>query len=119
MVRASAGAASGSAASVEDSFEHGVVVLGYFDWQRKEYAEIPVHEQVEVATLAGDIALSDHEPEVYAHPVVGDSSGNARAGHLLNGHVRPTLELILTETPATLRKVVDHETGLALIATER
>jgi uncharacterized protein len=92
------------------------VTLGYFDWERKEYAQIPLREQVEVAAFSGDIALKDGEPEVHAHLVVGDSGGRAHAGHLLEGHVRPTLEVVLTETPAKLRKVVDRESGLALIA---
>ena len=37
------------------------------------------------------------------------------AGHLGEAHVRPTLEVILTENPAHLRKRHDHESGLALI----
>ena len=41
--------------------------------------------------------------------------GSAKAGHLGEGHVRPTLEVIVTESPAHLRKVKDEETGLALI----
>ncbi len=94
------------------------VTLGYFDWERKEYDEIQVQEQVEVAALTGDVALEDGEPKVHAHIVVGDSGGNAHAGHLIAGRVRPTLEVVLTETPAELRKVVDPETGLALIAPE-
>jgi uncharacterized protein len=32
-------------------------VLGYFDWERKEYKRIPVTEQVEVVSLVGDVAL--------------------------------------------------------------
>ena len=91
------------------------VTLGYFAWEGKEYERIPIREQVEVASLNGDVALQDGEPQVHAHLVVGDRRGKAHAGHLLEGHVRPTLEVILTETPAELRKVVDEETGLALI----
>ncbi len=37
------------------------------------------------------------------------------AGHLLEGHVRLTLEVVLTESPAHLRKRHDPESGLALI----
>ena len=37
------------------------------------------------------------------------------AGHLAEAHVRPTLEVIVTESPAHLRKVKDKESGLALI----
>lgn len=92
------------------------VTLGYFDWEKKEYQPIEIREQVEVASLTGDVALKDDRPEVHAHLVVGDARGHAHAGHLIEGHVRPTLELVLTESPAELRKLVDEETGLALIA---
>src|SRR5215212_2570447 len=36
--------------------------------------------------------------------------------HLRSAHVRPTLEVIVTETPAHLRRKEDKRTGLALIA---
>ena len=91
------------------------VTLGYFDWETKGYEEIPVREQVEVLSLVGDVALADGEPQVHAHVVVGKSDGTAHGGHLLTGHVRPTLELILVEPPEHLRKETDPETGLALI----
>lgn len=92
------------------------VVLLYFDWDRKDYVRIPVREQVEVASLIGDIAESPSgEPALHIHLVVGKRDGSAMAGHLGEGHVRPTLEVILTESPAHLRKVKDPETGLALI----
>lgn len=89
--------------------------LGYFDWQRKEYRPIPVDEQVEVLTLAGDVAEKGGRPAVHAHCVVGRPDGTTRGGHLMSAHVRPTLELILTESPAHLRKTVHDESGLALI----
>jgi predicted DNA-binding protein with PD1-like motif len=92
------------------------VVLLYFDWDKKDYLRIPVREQVEVASLLGDIAQSPSgEPALHIHLVIGRRDGTAMAGHLGEGHVRPTLEVILTESPAHLRKVQDPETGLALI----
>ena len=92
------------------------LTLGYFDWERKTYEEIPLAEQVEVLTLAGDIALKGGEPSVHAHVVVGKRDGSAHGGHLLGARVRPTLELVLVESPGHLRKEHDPETGLALIA---
>lgn len=93
------------------------VVLLYFDWEKKEYVAIPVHEQVEVAALIGDIAQSPSgEPALHIHLVVGKRDGSAMAGHLGEGYVRPTLEVILTESPAHLRKVKDPASGLALIS---
>jgi uncharacterized protein len=91
------------------------VTLGYFDRDELDFARIEVDEQVEVLSLVGDIALKDGQPQVHAHVVVGRSDGSTRGGHLLAGWVWPTLEVIVTESPAHLRKKVDEETGLALI----
>ncbi len=90
-------------------------MLAYFDWQSREYRKIPVSEQVEVVVLAGDVAEKDGQPAIHAHCVVGRSDGSTKGGHLLEAHVRPTLEVILTESPAHLRKTVHDESGLALI----
>jgi predicted DNA-binding protein with PD1-like motif len=91
------------------------VVLGYFDWEKKDYERIEVTEQVEVLSLIGDIALQDGKPKVHAHVVLGRRDGSARGGHLLQARVRPTLELILTESPTHLKRQYDPASGLALI----
>jgi predicted DNA-binding protein with PD1-like motif len=91
------------------------VTLGFFDWEQKEYKKIPIGEQVEVLSLVGDIALKDGEPTVHAHVVIGKPDGTAHGGHLIEAHVRPTLEMILVESPNFLRRTIDPETGLALI----
>jgi predicted DNA-binding protein with PD1-like motif len=93
------------------------VTLGFFDWEKKDYRKIPVREQVEVVSLLGDVALGpDGKPALHPHVVVSRSDGAAMGGHLLEAHVRPTLEVILTESPTHLRKRKDPESGLALIA---
>jgi predicted DNA-binding protein with PD1-like motif len=92
------------------------VTLGYFERDRKDYKRMVVAEQVEVLSLLGDIALDQTgAPKVHAHVVVGLSDGQTRGGHLLGARVWPTLEVILVESPAFLRKRHDPETGLALI----
>lgn len=90
-------------------------LLGYFDWERKDYDRIPVQEQVEVLALVGDIALQDGKPKLHAHAVLGRRDGSACGGHLLAARVRPTLEVILTESPSHLRRQYDPRSGLALI----
>jgi predicted DNA-binding protein with PD1-like motif len=91
------------------------VVVGYFDWTKKEYKRIALPEQVEVLALVGDIALNQGEPKVPAHVVIGKADGTAHGGHLLEAHVRPTLEVVLVESPQHLQRQSDPESGLALI----
>ncbi|QJW93160.1 PPC domain-containing DNA-binding protein [Frigoriglobus tundricola] len=91
-------------------------VLAYFDWPSKQYKDIPLDEQVEVLTLAGDIAWRDDgEPVVHAHVVVGRVDGSTRGGHLKRARVRPTLELVLVEYPKHLGRKYDAQSGLTLI----
>jgi len=91
------------------------VTLGFFDRQKKSYQEIPVKEQVEVLSFAGNIVEKEGKPMLHAHVVVGKADGTAHGGHFLNGRVWPTLEMIIFETRAHLRRKHDEETGLPLI----
>ena len=92
------------------------VKLGWFNWETKKYqTAVDLSEQVELVSLIGDIALKDGDPEVHAHAVVSKSDGTAHGGHLQEAIVRPTCEVILTESPPHLQKQVDPDSGVALI----
>src|ERR1700677_2031252 len=92
------------------------VRLGWFNWETKKYeTSVALDEQVELLSLIGDIAEKDGKPEVHAHVVVGKADGTAHGGHLLEATVRPTCEVILTESPQHLQKEMDEEAGIAII----
>lgn len=92
------------------------VELGWFNWKTKKYETAALlNEQVELLSLLGDIALKDDKPQVHAHLVVGRKNGTAHGGHLLNAIVRPTCEIIVTENPKHLQRIMDPESGIALI----
>ncbi len=90
-------------------------VLGWFDWDAKDYRRIQIGEQCEVVALLGDIAVSGDSVKLHVHAVVGLEDGTAKAGHLLEGIVRPTLEVMVVESPAHLVRRHDSVTGLALL----
>ena len=91
------------------------VTLGYFDLAKKDYVKIPIEEQVEVLSLVGNITRHGGEPKVHAHVVVGKRDGSAHGGHLIEATVRPTLEVIVVETPEHLQRVYDERFGIPLI----
>ena len=91
------------------------VVVAYFDSTGKEYRNITIAEQVEVLSLLGDITLDNGRRKIHAHCVISKADATAHGGHLVEGLVRPTLEVVLTETAAHLKRRFDPETGLALI----
>ncbi|MDX3925719.1 MAG: DNA-binding protein [Shinella sp.] len=96
------------------AFESAVVA--WFDYRDKSYRKIPVAGQSEVLSLVGDIALGDDgKPSLHAHVVLGLEDGSTKGGHFIEGRVRPTLEVTLSETPAHLRRRKRADLGLALI----
>ena len=50
-------------------------------------------------SLLDNLALDQGKPKVHAHVVLGKADGSAHGGHLLEAHVRPTLEVTLIESP--------------------
>jgi len=99
------------------AFEHATV--GWFDRAARDYRRIRVDEQCEVLSLIGDVAEGQDGPILHVHAVLGLSDGTTRGGHLLEGRVFPTLEAVVTETPARLRKVLRPDIGIALIDLDR
>ncbi|MEH2518339.1 putative DNA-binding protein with PD1-like motif [Bradyrhizobium sp. AZCC 1610] len=96
------------------AFERATV--GWFDIASKSYRKIEVNEQCEVLSAIGDIAVGDDgKPSLHVHIVLGLADCSTRGGHLLAGTVRPTLEVVLTEVPATLRRKKRADLGIALI----
>lgn len=96
------------------AFERATV--GWFDVASKSYRKIEVNEQCEVLSAMGDVAVGDDgKPSLHVHIVLGLADGSTRGGHLLAGTVRPTLEVVVTEVPSTLRRRKRPELGIALI----
>jgi uncharacterized protein len=105
-----------SAASFKAVGALSSVRLGWLSWETKRYEpSVTVDEQVELLSLIGDVALKDGEPAVHAHAVIGKRDGTAHGGHLLKAYIRPTCEVVLTESPVHLQKFIDPEAGIALI----
>ncbi len=106
----------GSSFSAIGAFRDAIVA--YFDWERREYRHLPQSDQMEVLSLVGNVALDGDEPKVHAHAVLGRPDGRVRGGHLIEGHVRPTLEIVLEEMPRHLVRRHDPRSSLALIDLE-
>ena len=90
-------------------------IVAYFDWTAKKYRKVAIDEQVEVLSFIGDIVIEHDLPKVHGHVVLGKADATAHGGHFIEGHVRPTLEVVITETPRHLRRRLDPGSRLALI----
>lgn len=63
----------------------------------------------------GDVAEGEDGSVVHVHVVLGLSDGTTRGGHLIEGRVFPTLEVVVREIPADMRKVMRPDVGIPLI----
>ena len=96
------------------AFQH--VRLGWLDWERSGFKENVLDEQVELLSLVGNIADSEEgTPKLHAHVVVACHDATTRGGHLVEAIVRPTLELVIVESPEHLQRRHDEKTGLVLL----
>jgi predicted DNA-binding protein with PD1-like motif len=90
--------------------------VGFFRIESRNYRKILVAEQSEVLSAIGDIARDEAgRPSLHLHAVLGLEDGSTRGGHLLEGYVRPTLEVIIRESPTGLCRRKRPELGIALI----
>ena len=105
---------TGASLTAIGAFEKAAI--GWFDYDKKTYKKIDVSEQCEVLSAIGDVAVGDDgKASLHVHVVLGLSDGTTRGGHLMAGTVRPTLEVVLTDTPAHLRRKKNADIGIALI----
>jgi uncharacterized protein len=99
------------------AFEKATV--GWFDFENKTYKKIEIGEQREVLSAIGDVAIGDDgQASLHIHVVLGLSDGTTRGGHLLAGTVRPTLEVVLIDTPSHRRRKKKRDLGIAMIDLE-
>jgi len=105
-----------TAASITAIGAFRTATIAFFEFETENYRKIPVEVQSEVLSLMGDIAVDDDgKASLHLHVVLGLSDGSTKGGHFLEGYVRPTLEVVLHETPAALRRRQRPELGIALI----
>lgn len=108
-----------SAAQITGIGAFSSATLGFFDIASKDYKKIVIDEQTEVLSLLGDVSLYKNEPKLHAHVVLGKKDGTAHGGHLMEAVTRPTVEIILTESPAHLKRKMDEATGIPLISIDQ
>ncbi|MES2219961.1 MAG: DUF296 domain-containing protein [Acidobacteriota bacterium] len=89
--------------------------LAWLNPDTKKFRMNHIDQQAEVLSLLGDIAMYQGKPVVHVHMVVGFSDGTAHGGHLVEAHVWPTLEVIVTAYPRPLYKKYDPQKGIAVI----
>lgn len=117
----------GSFAEKEDikgAFFYGLgavenVSIGRYILENKEYKFRQISGVYELASLNGNISMSDDGYIIHAHAVLGDQKLSSMAGHIKTADVAITCEIFVhLQHGVEMRRVYDDETGLNLLRFE-
>lgn len=91
-------------------------IIAYFDTKQKKYIEKKFEGEFEIVSLIGNLGTDENgEPIVHAHITIADENYNVHGGHLVQGYVSVTLELIVIRVDS-IKRSVDNKWGLKLIS---
>ena len=107
-------------AGIEGAFFYGLGVgknieLGFFDAKTKKYFRKRFEDEYEFTSLVGNISLTEGQITVHCHVTITDSKFQASGGHLFEGVVPATLEIIAFPFSKPLVRRLDKTTGLNLL----
>ena len=108
------------AEQVKGGYMYGIgavssVEIAHYDLSEKKYSSKTFEEPLELLSLLGDVAFKDGEKIVHCHIIVGRDDMSLFGGHLVEGTIGVTCEIIFNELGEQIPKKEDPEIGLNLI----
>ena len=92
----------------------GEATLRYYSPVTKKYEDHVFNEQMEAASITGNVSRKDGEVYLHIHAVFGRSDCTCIGGHLLDATVSGACELFIEDLGAEAGRRPDAETGLNL-----
>jgi len=91
------------------------ITLGYFDVEARDYDRKEFPFSMELGSLVGNIAMLDGKPFVHAHATICGPDFSAYTGHLFEGTISVTGEIVISKHPVEMVRSQDENIGLNLI----
>ena len=89
--------------------------LAHYIVENKKYTSKIFKQPLEIINMAGNIATMGKDVYLHCHITLGDEKMNAIAGHLKDGTISATCEIILIELSTNVDRKYDDFTGLNLL----
>ncbi|TSC87260.1 MAG: polA operon protein (DNA-binding protein) [Parcubacteria group bacterium Gr01-1014_8] len=93
--------------------------IGYYDLASKKYGSKVYLDEMEVASMTGNVAQVDGKPFIHVHAVLSGmkpgSENQPVAGHVFEAIVAVTLEVQLTAFNENISREFDDDIGLKLL----
>jgi len=105
---------------IEGAFFYGLgvgkdLVLGYFDAHKQSYIKKAFQGDYEFTSFSGNISKFQDDIIIHCHVTITDENFTAYGGHLFQGIVPATCEIMIFPFKKILRRKKDKATGLNLI----
>ena len=91
------------------------VELAHCIVENKKYTSKVFDKPFEIANMTGNITMMDGEVYIHCHITLSDENMNAIAGHLNEGKISATCEIILVKLDAGINRKYDDFIGLNLM----
>jgi predicted DNA-binding protein with PD1-like motif len=93
--------------------------IGYYDLTSKQYGSKVYPEEMEVASMTGNVAQVDGAPFIHTHAILsGIAKGSENqpiGGHVFEAKVAVTLEVHLVAFNENIARKLDDDIGLKLL----
>ena len=89
--------------------------LAHYIVKTKKYTYQLYKQPLEIISLNGNITTMSNEAYIHCHACLSDVNMEAIAGHLKEGIVGATAEIILIKLDGEIHREYDNETGLNLM----
>ena len=91
------------------------VELAHYIVENKKYTSKTLKQPLEITNMNGNITTMNKEVYLHCHITLSDEKMNAIAGHLKEGRISATCEIVLVRLNATINRKHDDFIGLNLI----
>lgn len=89
--------------------------LAHYSVANKKYSSKSFNRPLELTSLCGNVCFSEGKIIVHSHATLADNHFKTIAGHLVEGKVSGTCEIIFFPFNKKIQKVYDKITGLKLM----
>ena len=89
--------------------------LAHYIVENKKYTSKTLKQPLEITNMNGNIATMNKEVYLHCHITLSDEHMNAIAGHLKEGKISATCEIILVKLNADINRNYDNFIGLNLL----
>jgi len=92
----------------------GEVELAHYIVDNKKYTSKVFKQPLEITNMTGNITTMDSEIYLHCHITLGDEEMKSIAGHLVEGKITATCEIVLVSIEGNINRKHDEFIGLNL-----